>query len=76
MKLVRKFKVEYDGDGRMSASSRYTIVMRIHHEYFIDNEDYLWVDEDCPNGRLSPGVSIVERDVSYYHVKVDKSLFI
>ncbi len=73
MKLVRKFKVEYNDDGKLSASSRYTIDTRIHHEYFIDNEDYLWVDEDCPNGRLSPGVSIIERDETYYRRQVDES---
>ena len=76
MKLVRKFKVEYDEDGKLSASSRHTIDMKIRHEYFIDTEDYLWIDEDCQS-RLSPGVSIVEYDTSSYvkHDDIRKKIY-
>ncbi len=47
MKLVKRFKVLYDDKGE---PTNIPLVMKVCNEpYFIDNEDWLWQDEDAVN---------------------------
>jgi hypothetical protein len=45
MKLVKRFKVLYDDKGE---TTNIPLVMKME-PYFIDNEDWLWQDEDAVN---------------------------
>jgi hypothetical protein len=66
MKLVRQQKVTYDTDGNI-IDPKPIMFRYIPYRWFIDNEDYLWVDADCPNQTLEINIPFTRIPIVMYH---------